>query len=127
MRLPWEGVEWIVGLAFTGRREERILLSDLNKASLEGDQANSNLPPEEEERDAALTLKGGMAVPSLGFAKGIQTFLAEVHAEFKKVVWPTRQQIVSETIVVLVVVIFLTALIYFFDWFFSLIANRFLV
>lgn len=106
--------------------EESDLLSDLNKASLGGDSANQN-GPEEEGRDAALTLKGGMAVPSLGFAGGLQIFLSEVRAEFKKITWPSRQQVVSETGVVLFVVFFLTVLITLFDWLFALIANRFLV
>lgn len=106
--------------------EESNLLSDLNKASLGGDNANQDRP-EEEERDAALTLKGGMAVPSLGFAKGLQSFLSEVRAEFRKITWPSRQQVFSETGVVLLVVFILTTLITLFDWVFSLISNRFLV
>lgn|GEM_PF-970853 len=101
-------------------------MSEPNKTSVEGaPEENQALPPE--EPDTALTLKGGMALPSIGWAKGAQGFLSDVRAEFKKITWPTRQQVVSETGVVLFVVFFLTAFITFLDWIFSLIANRFLV
>lgn len=83
--------------------------------------------PQEEERDSSLTLKGGMALPSVGFAKGSQAFLGDVRGEFKKITWPTRQQVLTETGVVLVVVTALSLLILFLDWLFALIANRFLV
>lgn len=128
MSFRQEDVVWTVRTQEVAgcHEEESNLLSDLNKASLGGDSANQN-GPEEEERDAALTLKGGMAVPSLGFAGGLQIFLSEVRAEFKKITWPSRQQVISETGVVLFVVFFLTVLITLFDWLFALIANRFLV
>lgn len=103
--------------------EESTPLSDPNKTSIEG-QDN---PTVEEEQDASLSLKGGMAMPSLGWAKGTQTFLSEVRAEFKKISWPTRQMVLTETGVVILVVTFLTLLIIAFDWIFSQLSNRFLV
>lgn len=98
-------------------------LSEPNKTSLEG----GDNPTPEEEQDASLSLKGGMAMPSLGWAKGTQGFLSEVRAEFKKIAWPTRQQVITETGVVILVVTVLTILILAFDWIFSLLSNRFLV
>jgi preprotein translocase subunit SecE len=46
-------------------------------------------------------------------------FLKEVRQELKKVNWPTRQELVSYTIVVLVAVVFLTSLIFGMDLAFS--------
>jgi len=46
-------------------------------------------------------------------------FLKEVRQELKKVAWPSRQEIVAYTIVVLVAVVFLTALVFGMDLGFS--------
>jgi preprotein translocase subunit SecE len=46
-------------------------------------------------------------------------FLREVRAELKKVAWPTRQELVGYTIVVLVAVVFLTSLVFGLDLLFS--------
>jgi preprotein translocase SecE subunit len=101
-------------------------LSDTNKTSVEGGQ-EENLPSETEERDASLSLKGGMGVPAFGWAKGTQGYLSEVRGEFKKISWPTRRMVANETVIVLVFVVVLTTLITMFDWIFTLISNRFLV
>lgn len=98
-------------------------MSEPNKTSLEGPEN----PDADEAQDSSLTLKGGMAMPSLGWAKGTQTFLSEVRAEFKKIAWPTRQQVITETGVVILVVTFLTLMIVVFDRIFSELSNRFLV
>mgnify|MGYP001241824760 CR=1 FL=1 len=82
---------------------------------------------EQDERDSALSLKGGGLALSFGPLKGAQQFLNEVRTEFRKISWPNRQTVITETIVVLVVVTFLTALIVGLDWVFTLISNRFLV
>jgi preprotein translocase subunit SecE len=46
-------------------------------------------------------------------------FLKEVRLELKKVNWPTRQELLSYTVVVLVAVVFLTSLIFGMDLAFS--------
>ena len=46
-------------------------------------------------------------------------FLKEVRAELKKVNWPTRQEMIAYTIVVLVAVVFLTSLVFAMDLGFS--------
>ena len=43
-------------------------------------------------------------------------YLAEVRGEFKKVAWPPREEIFNSTLVVVVGLIFMTALIFAFDW-----------
>jgi preprotein translocase subunit SecE len=51
-------------------------------------------------------------------------FLKEVRAELRKVNWPTRKEVVSYTTVVLVAVVFLTALVFGLDQFFSNVVLR---
>lgn len=55
-------------------------------------------------------------------------FAKDSFGELKKVQWPTRRQAVSETVVVLVTVIFLTLLVLLFDnilaWLFGLIFQK---
>ena len=46
-------------------------------------------------------------------------FLREVVAELRKVIWPTRKQLVSYTIVVLVFVSFMVALVWLLDFVFA--------
>jgi preprotein translocase subunit SecE len=46
-------------------------------------------------------------------------FVKEVRGELRKVAWPTRQETIRYTIIVLVTVIVLTALIAGLDWVFS--------
>ncbi len=49
----------------------------------------------------------------------VSQFLTEVRAEMKKVTWPTRDEVVSYTIVVLVVVVLMGGLVYFADILFT--------
>jgi preprotein translocase subunit SecE len=46
-------------------------------------------------------------------------FVKEVRGELRKVAWPTRQETIRYTIIVLVTVVVLTALIAGLDWIFS--------
>jgi preprotein translocase subunit SecE len=50
---------------------------------------------------------------------GSKQFIREVRAELKKVAWPSRPEVVTSTIVVLVAVIFMTTLIFGFDYAFA--------
>ena len=42
--------------------------------------------------------------------------LRDMKGELKKVVWPTRQQVVRNTVVVILVVLVVGVLIWLFDW-----------
>lgn len=53
--------------------------------------------------------------PSAGRTSPAQ-FLREVRRELRKVAWPGRQEVVSYTIVVLVVTVVLTTLVWGLDW-----------
>ena len=46
-------------------------------------------------------------------------FVREVRGELRKVVWPSRDETINYSIVVLVTVVVLTAMIYGLDWVFS--------
>ena len=49
----------------------------------------------------------------------VSQFLTEVRAEMKKVTWPTRDEVVSYTIVVMVTTVLTGGLIYFADILFT--------
>lgn len=51
--------------------------------------------------------------------RGSRTFLKEVRQELKKVLWPTRSELVTYTIVVLVTVVVLTSFVFALDVVFS--------
>jgi len=50
---------------------------------------------------------------------GARQFLKEVRLELKKVDWPTRSELISYTVVVLVTVVVLTSLVFVLDLGFS--------
>ncbi len=57
---------------------------------------------------------------------GWKKFLREVRNEMKKVTWPTRQQLIAFTGVVLVAVILVSCLIWIFDTTFAVAFRAFL-
>jgi preprotein translocase subunit SecE len=56
------------------------------------------------------------APPSREERTGPRQYLREVQGEMKKVAWPTRQEVINSTIVVLIGVIIMTAIIFAFDY-----------
>jgi len=49
----------------------------------------------------------------------VREFLKEVRAELRKVAWPSRQEMIAYTVVVLVSVVFLTSLVFGMDFVFT--------
>jgi preprotein translocase subunit SecE len=47
---------------------------------------------------------------------GPRQYLSEVRAEMKKVAWPPRPEIVNTSIIVIIGLVFMTAIIFGFDW-----------
>ena len=47
---------------------------------------------------------------------GPTQYLGEVRSELKKVAWPGRREVVNSTIIVLIAVVFMTALIFGYDY-----------
>ena len=50
-----------------------------------------------------------------GVVKDLKTYFKGVKSEWGKITWPTKQQVVAETIVVLMVVAFITGVVYIID------------
>ena len=48
--------------------------------------------------------------------KSIGRYFREMKSELKKVVWPSRKQVIRNTIVVIAVVLVIGVLIWVFDW-----------
>ena len=67
--------------------------------------------------------KSNSAVQQRG---GLGKFFRGVKAELKKVVWPTRKELINYTIVVFLVTIFIALLIYVFDAIFAQLINMLL-
>lgn len=84
-------------------------------------------PQDEEDAARAKSLQLGGTGPGLGgFFGKYARFLGEVREELKKVSWPTRKVVVTETIVVLVITIFFTLMITGLDQMFALAFNKLL-
>ncbi|GIU84358.1 MAG: hypothetical protein KatS3mg008_1133 [Acidimicrobiales bacterium] len=49
----------------------------------------------------------------------VRQFLREVRGELRKVVWPTREETVNYSVVVLATLVFFTLLIFALDWVFA--------
>lgn len=71
-----------------------------------------------------------MAVPDTtgeekkGFS--VAGFLEETKVELKKVTWPTKQELIANTIVVIIAVVLCAVLIWVIDTFFSVVFRMFL-
>lgn len=53
---------------------------------------------------------------------GVSKFFAESKAEFGKIVWPTRQQLISESASVLLMIVAVATFVYLIDALFKAIA-----
>jgi preprotein translocase subunit SecE len=66
----------------------------------------------EERRQRAQT-------PQVGAPKqrvGPRQYVSEARSELRKVAWPSRQEVINSSIIVLICVVFMTALIFGFDY-----------
>lgn len=54
-------------------------------------------------------------------------FFKEIFQELKKVVWPTRDQLIRNTVTVVTVCAIIGILIWFFDWGLSALVNVLLI
>ncbi|MFS8859366.1 preprotein translocase subunit SecE [Synechococcus sp. B60.1] len=57
-------------------------------------------------------------------SKGILGFLQETRAELAKIVWPSRQQLISESVGVLLIVLAFASFIYLVDQLFGWLATQ---
>jgi len=54
--------------------------------------------------------------PKVSVGEKIKKYLNDVRIELKKVIWPTRPQLINYTITVLVFCVILGAIIFVLDW-----------
>lgn len=90
-------------------------------SSPEGD--NTPQDDEDEARLRSLQLGGPKLAGGANPLTKYFTFLGEVREEMKKVTWPTRKMVVTETIVVLLVTVFFTLMITGLDQVFAVAFN----
>lgn len=82
--------------------------------------------PEDDARARSLSLGGtGGGLPTGKLFKVFE-FLGAVREEMRKVTWPTRRMVITESVVVVVFVIFFTCLIVGLDHVFAAIFNAIL-
>lgn len=84
-------------------------------------QKESKLSKESKETKEAKQRKAETAVPS---SNKITAFLQGTREELDKVVWPSRQQLISESLAVILMVTLSATLIYFVDNLFSWAAQQ---
>lgn len=77
-------------------------------------------------QDAAVVPSGGNSggEEKLNFFGRIMLFLRQVIDEMRKVVTPTRKELITYTSVVLVFVLIVMGLVYGFDWAFSWLTSQ---
>lgn len=56
--------------------------------------------------------------------KKIAKFFRDLKAEFKKVIWPTRKQLVNNTTIVIICVLLIGACIWILDYLFTMGASK---
>lgn len=56
--------------------------------------------------------------PKVNFFKKVARFFKELKSEFKKIVWPTRKQVLKNTGVVLVFMAIAAVVVWLVDWLF---------
>jgi len=76
------------------------------------------------DRAAAAATTRRAAVQEKRKRTGVRQFLREVRQELKRVNWPTRQELIAYTVVVLVSVTVLTSLVFGLDYVFSKLVLR---
>jgi preprotein translocase subunit SecE len=59
-----------------------------------------------------------------GWYRRLFSFLRDVRAELKKVTWPSRNEVYSTTIVVIIATVFFGLYLYFMDLIFSWVLNQ---
>ena len=56
-----------------------------------------------------------------GFVSKVSQFAKELRSEVKKIVWPTKKQVVNNTCVVAVVMVAVGGFIWIIDWLFAIL------
>ncbi|MPY80616.1 MAG: preprotein translocase subunit SecE [Actinophytocola sp.] len=86
--------------------------------SVKGKSAGTS-PAGRKDTGSQAATKRDRGEPKPPLPKRIVRYLRESVAELRKVIWPTRKQMVTYTIVVIVFVIFMVSLVALLDWAFG--------
>lgn len=86
--------------------------------------APRTLRRESEKREAKAPRK--LALPARGGGAGLQ-FIRDTYTELKKVVWPTRQQTVNLSTLVVIASVAVGLVLGVIDWVFTELMRRYLV
>ena len=78
---------------------------------------------QEEANGELVATSGAPREKKLNFFQRIALFIRQVFAELRKVVTPTRQELLKFTMVVLGFVIVMMAVVYGLDWLFTWVVN----
>jgi preprotein translocase subunit SecE len=95
----------------TGKRSRRGAVGEDASEAVDLSTGTKASPTKNGGGTATKTAKKGADGPSRNPLKFVWTFLTQVVAELRKVIWPNRKQMVSYTTVVLVFLAFMVALI----------------
>ena len=89
-------------------------------------EPNDSTPPQEPVSKEGLEPKGSKKAEVATAASGnkVSDFLQGTREELDKVVWPSRQQLISESLAVILMVTLSATLIYFVDNLFSWAAKQ---
>ena len=66
-------------------------------------------------------------VKKVGFFRRIGRSLKSTKAEFKKVVWPTKKQLLNNTMIVIAALILIGLVIFGLDALFTFLAGKFII
>jgi preprotein translocase subunit SecE len=100
-----------------GREDEEYLVNRESKREMERQQGRQDQrDPKEEQHQPQVTKKRERTSP--------RTFLREVRGELKRVAWPSRKEVASYSVVVLVTVTLLTLFVFILDQAFAQIVFR---
>lgn len=92
-----------------------------NTDSSTAQEGEEQLNEEDEARERSLQLGGGL--PLGGVFKKYFGYIGEVREEMRKVTWPTRRMVITETVVVIFVLVFFFALLYVLDHLYAIFFN----
>ncbi len=87
-------------------------------------QAKEEARAKKKRGDSSRPQKKSKKDPDLSFIQKIQKYFREVKQELKKVAWPSREELMTYTIVVFGMTTILTGVVFGLDWAFNkLIVN----
>ena len=74
-----------------------------------------------EKADASKDQKKKSGKKKNGFISKVSQFAKELSSEIKKIVWPTKKQVLNNTCVVAVVMVAVGGFIWIIDWLFAIL------